>query len=67
MDKRRSKLEIFREFLVDFILKLEFKTKGGGGITCVLQDGEVLERGAVNVSIVHGKLPPAAIEQMRAR
>ena len=43
------------------------KKKGGGGITCIIQDGDTFERGAVNVSVVHGSLPPQAIEQMRAR
>ena len=41
--------------------------KGGGGITCIAQDGSVFERAAVNVSVVTGTLPPAAIEQMRSR
>lgn len=40
---------------------------GGEGISCVLQDGQVFEKAGVNVSVVHGKLPPAAIKQMRAR
>lgn len=40
---------------------------GGGGRSKVLQDGNVFEKGGVNVSVVHGLLPPAAIEQMRAR
>ncbi|KAK2044895.1 coproporphyrinogen III oxidase [Colletotrichum somersetense] len=38
---------------------------GGGGRTCVLQDGKVLEKAGVNISIVHGKLNRAAIEEMR--
>lgn len=41
--------------------------EGGGGITCVMQDGEVFEKAGVNISVVHGKLPVQAIEQMRAR
>ena len=40
---------------------------GGGGISCVLQDGKVFEKAGVNVSVVYGNLPPAALEQMRAR
>ncbi|XP_059479885.1 oxygen-dependent coproporphyrinogen-III oxidase [Neocloeon triangulifer] len=43
------------------------RAEGGGGITCVLQDGEVFEKAGVNISVVHGKLPPAAVAQMRAR
>jgi len=44
-----------------------FKLKGGGGITCITQDGSVFERAAVNVSVVTGTLPSAAVEQMRSR
>ena len=34
---------------------------GGGGRTCVIADGDVIERGGVNFSHVHGEaLPPAA-------
>ena len=30
---------------------------GGGGITRILNKGNVLEKGGVNVSVVHGELP----------
>jgi len=40
---------------------------GGGGISCVLQDGNVFEKAGVNVSVVHGLLPPPAVREMRAR
>ncbi|TMW55436.1 hypothetical protein Poli38472_010318 [Pythium oligandrum] len=40
---------------------------GGGGRSRVMQDGNVFEKAGVGVSIVHGKLPPAAQKQMRAR
>ncbi|KAH8329116.1 hypothetical protein KR074_003937 [Drosophila pseudoananassae] len=43
------------------------RAEGGGGITCVLQDGDVFEKAGVNISVVTGWLPPAAVEQMRAR
>ncbi|XP_053604602.1 oxygen-dependent coproporphyrinogen-III oxidase isoform X2 [Plodia interpunctella] len=43
------------------------RKEGGGGITCVLQDGRVFEKAGVNISVVHGKLPPAAAQQMRSR
>ena len=34
---------------------------GGGGISCVIEEGQVFERGGVNFSHVHGeKLPPSA-------
>ena len=38
---------------------------GGGGISCVLQDGKVFEKAGVNTSIVYGTLPRPAIEKMR--
>jgi coproporphyrinogen III oxidase len=41
------------------------RPNGGGGITCVLQDGGVFEKGGVNTSIVYGTLPRAAISKMR--
>ncbi|XP_033209566.1 oxygen-dependent coproporphyrinogen-III oxidase [Belonocnema kinseyi] len=43
------------------------RKEGGGGITCVLQDGTVFEKAGVNISVVSGILPPGAIQQMRAR
>jgi coproporphyrinogen III oxidase len=43
------------------------RDEGGGGITCVMQDGDVFEKAGVNISVVHGQLPVQAIEQMRAR
>lgn len=39
---------------------------GGGGITCVLQDGDVFEKAGVGVSFVYGSLPKPAIQRMRA-
>lgn len=47
-------------FFVDSWLRKE----GGEGISCVLQDGETFEKAGVNISIVHGMLPPRAIAQM---
>lgn len=38
---------------------------GGGGISCVLQDGNVFEKAGVNISVVYGTLPRAAIAKMR--
>lgn len=43
------------------------RSEGGGGITCVLQDGHTFEKAGVNVSVVHGKIPPAAVAQMNSR
>jgi len=42
------------------------RKEGGGGITCVLQDGNVFEKAGVGVSVVYGKLPKAGIQRMRA-
>jgi coproporphyrinogen III oxidase len=37
------------------------RAEGGGGLTCVLEDGRVFERGGVNLSRVQGRaLPPSA-------
>lgn len=58
-----EKIENGEKFKVDRWLRNE----GGGGITCVLQDGIVFEKAGVNISVVHGSLPPSAVEQMRAR
>lgn len=52
-----------KRFIVDRWLRKE----GGGGITCVLQDGDVFEKAGVNISVVSGKLPAAAVQQMRSR
>ncbi|GFN77908.1 oxygen-dependent coproporphyrinogen-iii oxidase [Plakobranchus ocellatus] len=51
-----------KKFIVD---KWE-REQGGGGITCVLQDGTVFEKAGVNISVVSGLLPPSAVQQMRA-
>ena len=42
------------------------RKEGGGGITCILQDGNVFEKAGVGVSVVYGALPKGAIEKMRA-
>ena len=38
---------------------------GGGGISCVLQEGNVFEKAGVNISVVYGTLPRPAIARMR--
>uniref|UniRef100_UPI00358E3858 oxygen-dependent coproporphyrinogen-III oxidase-like n=1 Tax=Myxine glutinosa TaxID=7769 RepID=UPI00358E3858 len=50
-----------------FVVDCWKREEGGGGITCVMQNGKVFEKAGVNVSVVHGKLPPAAAAQMRSR
>lgn len=51
----------------DFKIDRWARAEGGGGITCVLQNGKVFEKAGVNISVVHGYLPPEAVAQMRAR
>ena len=37
------------------------RPEGGGGMTCIVEQGQVFERGGVNLSRVHGRqLPPSA-------
>ena len=38
---------------------------GGGGESRVISGGNVFEKGGVNVSVVHGTLPPLAAEQLK--
>jgi len=40
------------------------RAEGGGGITCVLQDGEIFEKAGVNISVVQGTLTPEAARAM---
>jgi coproporphyrinogen III oxidase len=49
-----------------FIVDEWTRPSGGGGTSCVLQDGAVFEKAGVNTSVVYGKLPRAAVERMRA-
>lgn len=39
---------------------------GGGGISRVLQEGEVFEKAGVNVSVVYGVMPPEAYRAAKA-
>ncbi|XP_032665050.1 oxygen-dependent coproporphyrinogen-III oxidase [Odontomachus brunneus] len=80
-DNMRTKMELLvMKTQADFCRALEslesdgtFKVdrwtrkEGGGGVTCVLQNGQVFEKAGVNVSVVNGVLPAGAIQQMRAR
>ncbi|XP_022606917.1 oxygen-dependent coproporphyrinogen-III oxidase, mitochondrial [Seriola dumerili] len=43
------------------------RKEGGGGISCVMQDGKVFEKAGVNVSVVFGNLTEGAAKQMRSR
>ncbi|XP_042913031.1 oxygen-dependent coproporphyrinogen-III oxidase [Parasteatoda tepidariorum] len=61
--KALEKFEDTQKFRVDKWSRPE----GGGGITCILDDGDVFEKAGVNISVVHGILPAGAVQQMRAR
>jgi len=50
-----------------FVVDRWERAEGGGGVTCVIQDGDTFEKAGVNVSVVSGMLPPGAVQQMRAR
>ena len=50
-----------------FIVDRWTRKEGGGGISCVLQNGETFEKAGVNISVVKGVLPPSAVAQMKAR
>lgn len=38
---------------------------GGGGTSRVIANGNVFEKGGVNISVVHGVLPPLAAQQLK--
>ncbi|TIC29378.1 Coproporphyrinogen oxidase [Wallemia mellicola] len=80
-DRMRDKMSIYvkdlQSRIVEGITKLDDsktpfrvdkwqRKEGGEGISCVLQNGNHIEKAGVGVSIVHGNLPPAGISQMRA-
>ncbi|KAJ3037819.1 Coproporphyrinogen-III oxidase [Rhizophlyctis rosea] len=50
-------------FLVDAWQRAE----GGEGVSCIMQDGKVFEKGGVNISIVASKAPEGMLNHMRAR
>lgn len=72
MDTGRVKTYLtgLQELIVTRIAQIDGKSftrdtwqrpEGGGGVSCVIEDGEVLERGGVNFSHVFGaQLPPSA-------
>lgn len=43
------------------------RTEGGYGVSCILQEGSVIEKGGVNFSIVASKAPEGMLAHMRAR
>lgn len=55
-DTITSKLEAI-DGKAQFIQDIWERTEGGGGRTRVIENGNVFEKGGVNISAVHGKLP----------
>ena len=43
------------------------RDEGGGGISVVLQEGEVFEKAGMNISVVYGTLSEGQVTHMRAR
>jgi len=43
------------------------RSGGGGGESRIIASGDVLEKGGVNISIVHGKLPALAAQQLKVQ
>lgn len=43
------------------------RANGGGGISRVIQKGNVFEKAGVNVSVVYGTMPPEAVKSASAR
>jgi len=43
------------------------REQGGGGISAILQNGEVFEKAGVNISVVHGNLSEDQVKHMRHR
>ena len=54
-----SQFEMFEDH--PFVRDEWQRAEGGGGITCIIEGGKLLDRGGVGFSHVHGtKLPPSA-------
>lgn len=49
-----------------FLIDAWQRPEGGEGVSSVIQGGSTFDKGGVNISIVHGQLPPAAIREMSA-
>ncbi|XP_045467465.1 oxygen-dependent coproporphyrinogen-III oxidase [Harmonia axyridis] len=60
-------LEKEEESGIKFVVDKWQRKEGGGGITCIMQDGKVFEKAGVNISVISGMLPQAAIARMRSQ
>ena len=61
-----DELESYETSDARFLRDAWTRPQGGDGMSCVIQGGETFEKAGVGVSVIHGKLPPAAVKQMRA-
>ena len=43
------------------------REKGGGGLTMVIENGNVFEKGGVNVSKVYGQLPESMSKNVESK
>ncbi|ORX90280.1 coproporphyrinogen III oxidase-like protein [Basidiobolus meristosporus CBS 931.73] len=50
-----------------FLVDKWTRPSGGGGVTCVIQDGNVFEKGGVNISLITGTLADGTVRNMRSR
>jgi len=48
-----------------FVVDQWTREEGGGGITCIIQNGAVFEKGGVNTSEVFGKITPQIRKQLK--
>ena len=65
-DKITSELEQI-DGAVAFKEDLWKRAEGGGGRTRVIENGNVFEKGGVNISAVHGELPEVLRNQFKVK
>lgn len=65
-DRITSKLEAI-DGKAKFREDLWKRKEGGGGRTRVIENGDVFEKGGVNISAVHGPLPPAMEQYFKVK
>lgn len=65
-DRITSKLETI-DGKAKFREDLWKRNEGGGGHTRVIENGDVFEKGGVNISAVHGPLPPAMEQYFKVK
>ena len=50
-----------------FVTDVWERPGGGGGESRIISNGNIFEKGGVNISIVHGKLPSVAAQQLKVQ